>query len=47
MEYTWYIHGIVFVCATLATVIKISKGKKFEEWIWPIIAMIWCFNSIN
>ena len=39
--------GIAFaICAIATTACFISEGQPVAVWIWPIIAVIWCANSL-
>ena len=38
---------ITFIIICIMIVIyKLFEGVPFEDWIWPIIALMWCVISI-
>lgn len=26
---------------------KIKKGASFQEWVWPVMAVLWCLRSMK
>jgi len=38
--------GVLFlICGLLDIFLKIGAGKKFHEWGWTALAMMWCANA--
>lgn len=45
MDIDIIIRVVVMVLCVCAFVKKLVQNKKFEDWVWPVIAGIWCSMS--